>query len=307
VSIVDGKDPLFETWLRVKKYQEDYNASFDIVKIATTGVQSAGKSTLIEAIVKSPLSYTARSTGTRCPTIYRLKHDPTATKPIVYMAGKHVNLETVPDKVEEHMQNVANKEPSGFTLVPLEIEISSEELTDMELIDLPGLLPAPSTDEEKEKAKAIKCIQAEYVRDPMVFLVAVVRGQDHEMSTNTDVGVLNDVAVELNLGRHPPRPDWKSNALIVVNKVDQYITGFQGWKSVADAEAFFQNTREWNHQVVYVHPKANFKVEPPQDNAKYQEKRDFLQHLQEYEQQWFKRVIQDLEAKGATKKMEHRE
>jgi len=188
---------------------------------------------------------------------------------------------------------------SGFSMIPLEIEIRSAEVPDIELIDLPGIIPNPNP-EQMKMANDIREIQAQYIRDPSVFLVAVVKASE-EMRTNTDLKVLDEIAKEEGLGSFPPRPDWRSETLIVANKMERFAVGHEGWKSITDANDFFQEAREASGEVIFIHPKVHLKkrfnggqVQAPLDDASFDTKQQYLQQVQEYEPQWLEDVLREL-------------
>eukprot|EP00438_Fugacium_kawagutii_P029660 Skav231650 [mRNA] locus=scaffold4482:96720:96971:- [translate_table: standard] len=60
--------------VQINGYEREYNVEMDVPKIVVVGVESAGKSTLLSAIVGLPLTFTQTKTGTRCPVRYCLRN-----------------------------------------------------------------------------------------------------------------------------------------------------------------------------------------------------------------------------------------
>ena len=65
-----------DAFVQIKGYERKYKVEMDVPKIVVVGVESAGKSTLLSAIVGLPLTFTQDETGTRCPVRYCLRHGP---------------------------------------------------------------------------------------------------------------------------------------------------------------------------------------------------------------------------------------
>lgn len=107
-------------------------------KLVFVGMQSSGKTSLIECICKLPVGYISPGTATRCPTEYRLLHDKDLAKPRVKVGGNDVEVEQVKQVVSDHMANLARQH--RFDKTPLVVEITSADTPSLTFIDCPGLV-----------------------------------------------------------------------------------------------------------------------------------------------------------------------
>jgi hypothetical protein len=80
------------------------------------------------------------------------------------------------DKLGSHLKDVMERiasecrENGGFRREPYEIAISSNQYTDFEILDVPGLV---SGEEDRQHRKMVETITEFYVRDPQFMIVHV--------------------------------------------------------------------------------------------------------------------------------------
>ena len=78
---------LMQSFVQIKDYERQSGSEMEVPSIVVVGVESAGKSTLLSAIVGLPLTHTHSKTGTRCPVRYRLRYGQDAQDPQVKLQG----------------------------------------------------------------------------------------------------------------------------------------------------------------------------------------------------------------------------
>jgi hypothetical protein len=245
--------------------------------LVIAGVESAGKSSLIEGILKFPVAYKSANTGTRCPVLYTLRNDVNASKPVVTVNGSSVEAAKLAAVVQKHMHFVEKNTASGFTGTPLVIEIISAHVPDLLFVDLPGMLTNPS-EEDAEAAASIRTIQANYVRDPRSAVIAVVKCTER-FKTVSDFAFMDAVAKDEGLGEFPPRLDWRETALVVANRVNQVSADW----TVKAANDYFREARAHGGSVFLVN------LQPQRDvaSANFDERSAQLHRLQESEAKWW--------------------
>eukprot|EP00913_Durusdinium_trenchii_P024317 g22830.t1 len=158
----DQGSPVWKAYSALKSVQEmDPNLlQVPVPVLVMMGMQSAGKTSFIEsgqwyggkpdpskscvgllssrvleAMVKFPVGFTDRCTGTRCPVRYILRSSSVDS----YKVGGEVvkRAADVREKVREHMKRLA--QTNSFSHEVLTVEISERNQMDMDITDLPGL------------------------------------------------------------------------------------------------------------------------------------------------------------------------
>ncbi|KAG9333421.1 hypothetical protein JZ751_012681, partial [Albula glossodonta] len=114
--------------------------------IAVIGDQSSGKSSVLEALSGVALP---RGSGilTRCPLVLKLKRlkGRAQWKAVISYKGQLISFDD-PRLVESHIREAQNKlagKDVGICEDPISLEISSHDVCDLTLIDLPGIARVP--------------------------------------------------------------------------------------------------------------------------------------------------------------------
>ncbi|OLP86332.1 hypothetical protein AK812_SmicGene32570 [Symbiodinium microadriaticum] len=239
-----------------------------ILTLVVFGVQSSGKTSFIEALLKFPVGYTHRSTGTRCPVRYILRNSPTATWTVGGMVCD--TREDVRKCVSDYMKQLATS--NKFENNPLKVEIFEPARIDMDITDLPGL-----KDKNEPDAEEIRAITVSYLTSDDVFPVVLCKAEkSHE--TQLDLDSLSE------LGLDPKK------ALIVANYFNKQIGDFSAVSEL--------NTYCSGYQAKY--PQIRFVMLQPQDGInkdgmKFQELSDYYENLAEKEKQALDQHVERME------------
>ena len=161
-------------------------------QLVVIGDESAGKSSLMQAICKVPLPK-GRKLTTRAVMNVRLRHGPRKIKTWMTYRGSSMtrnerevkdeeNLEDVILKMQQSeidLQNEAFGEDKkrGFMEDPITIEICDEDNPDLTLVDLPGYFMYTGNDDNRvtgEDVKFIEKVLTEYLEDSSSILLIVV-------------------------------------------------------------------------------------------------------------------------------------
>lgn len=122
-----------------------------------------------------------------------------------------------------------------------------ENTADICFLDLPGFV---SESADPKKARLIQQITLPYARDPNMILVLVVRATE-DPETVFDYDLLERLFAEESLSDAPPRPDWKENAIFVVNYINRY---FDKITTVQQANRFFARLADQKRYYVILKP-----------------------------------------------------
>jgi len=162
-------------------------------RIVVIGTQSAGKSSLLEAIVG--LDFLPRGEGvvTRRPLELRLVHvSPTGGeddfKPYAEFPKdgktKYYDFDKVRDRIIAMTEQIAGKN-KGIIDDPITMTVYSTSCPDLTLVDLPGItrIPLANSDQTKDIEKVTKDMCRKYAKDPRTIILAVVPA-NQDMSTS---------------------------------------------------------------------------------------------------------------------------
>ncbi|CAK9055338.1 unnamed protein product [Durusdinium trenchii] len=199
------KDPaLLSAYSLLKSVQEidpDFKDKVRVPVMVIVGMQSVGKTSLIEAILRFPVGYTDRNTGNRCPVRYIIRFSEHSR----YVVGgeKLHNQAEVQRKVTEHMKSLQKR--NSFSNQALTVEISDKDQLDIDITDLPGL-----QDKAEQDSENIRQIVEHYLKDESVIPVAVCKAEkSHE--TQIDFSMLEDVGLNAK------------HALVVINYFNKQL------------------------------------------------------------------------------------
>lgn len=181
INVVDG--------LRDVGLQQYIN----LPRICVVGTQSAGKSSILEAIVGMDFLPRGEGVVTRRPLELRLVHMPENSVNgeskawAVFEERKdkvYTDFELVRQTIEELTEEAAgcNK---GIIADPIVLEVHSTHCPDLTLIDLPGItrVPLKGSDQTDDIERHTRAMASRYARDPRTIILAVVAA-NADMSTS---------------------------------------------------------------------------------------------------------------------------
>jgi GTP-binding protein EngB required for normal cell division len=144
-------------------------------RIVTLGVQSSGKSSVLESIVG--LNFLPRNEGvcTRRPLELRLVHVTENIKPYAVFEGvseKFTNFDKVRDMIVKLTEDKAGK-TKNIIDDPIILTIFSPTCPDLTLIDLPGITRIAVGDQPKNIYEITKEMAHRYISDPRTIILCV--------------------------------------------------------------------------------------------------------------------------------------
>uniref|UniRef100_A0A0G4G0Q9 Dynamin N-terminal domain-containing protein n=1 Tax=Chromera velia CCMP2878 TaxID=1169474 RepID=A0A0G4G0Q9_9ALVE len=228
----------------------DPSLSDAIPRINIVGIQSAGKTSLIEYFTKFPVGFTNQRTGTRCPVLYKMQRDENvpAERPEISLklpGEQEFSLvgDTLVELLCDHMQSL-ERSSIKFSAEEVHVQIRSSEVHDAVFIDLPGLIPNPP-ESRRDEARQVKELVAGFVRRPANVFVCVLKCTE-QPETITDLQSIREIFESPHIAGAPaPISDWADRTTLIVNKFDQQCRNL---KTAPDANDFFENARRAGDQ-----------------------------------------------------------
>ena len=144
-------------------------------RIVTLGVQSSGKSSVLESIVG--LNFLPRNEGvcTRRPLELRLVHSTGSVKPYAVFEGIDGKLEDF-SKVRDTIIKLTDDKAGRTKNIiddPIVLTIYSSTCPDLTLIDLPGITRIPVGDQPKNIYEITKEMCHKYISDPRTIILCI--------------------------------------------------------------------------------------------------------------------------------------
>ncbi len=152
-------------------------SDMDFPKIVVVGSQSSGKSSTLEAIMGKEILPKGAGMVTRCPVILHLKN--VKGEDSVTFGHSPEKKYTDPKEIQDEIkaETVRNSnDTNGVTSKPIIIYVSSEEVCNLTLVDLPGLIRNTDQNQSGELATAIRKMVVEQITGENCIILAVSAG-----------------------------------------------------------------------------------------------------------------------------------
>jgi len=167
-----------------------FNTKIKLPQLVVLGSQSSGKSSIIESIVGK--DFLPRGTGivTRRPLILQLKH---IEKGVEWAEFSHLNnkkiedFSTIVQEIEIETSRVAGYN-KGISNDPIILKIFSQNVIDLTLVDLPGIVKVPMGDQPDDIESKVRDLLIEYISNPNALILAV---------TPANIDIANSDALKL--------------------------------------------------------------------------------------------------------------
>lgn len=239
-----NEDELLQFVAKVNKvYQDLLKKDAPFMTFVFCGMQSAGKSTIMERFLSSVLNIVQQGTGTRCPLDATCIHDSNCKIPSCELYGselpkhqhcKGLSVNQVFESITEHNRNLGRED--RFSTHPLYLVYRSANVQNMRFVDTPGIISNLSTG--KDNREEIKTILRSEMRKPNTKLCVLL--EPKEFATNPILNFCDE-----SLGG---REKWISSATFLMTKFDKQLDDA---RTATKANDFFQEFFE-NH--CFPHP-----------------------------------------------------
>ena len=181
-------------------------------RIAVLGLQSAGKSSLMESIVGFDFLPRGEGICTRRPCEMRLVHSIAVDKPYAVFdkakGEKIEDFEIVKKKIQEYTDIEAGVR-KGIINSPIVLTIYSKNVPDLSLVDLPGItkVPVKGSDHPDNIEELTTELAVNYIKDPRTIILCVVQ-------SNIDISASDAIKIARKYDRNGER------TLCALTKVD---------------------------------------------------------------------------------------
>ncbi len=215
-----------------KLYQEKLGRPAPFMTFVICGMQSAGKSTIMERFMQSPLNIIQEGTGTRCPLDTTCIHDGSLDEPKCELSGEELDPAMSGDSLTtdqvfraiiQHNKMLADDD--GFSTHPLRLVYRAKNVQNMRFVDTPGIISNKGTGQDNRED--IKRILRDTMKKPNSKLCILV--EPKEFSTNPIIDFCDET--------FGGRPKWTQNSIVLMTKFDKQL---EDARSGSKANKFFK-------------------------------------------------------------------
>ena len=164
----------------INKLQEIISVSqikykINLPQIICVGSQSSGKTSIIESIVGK--DFLPKGTGivTRRPLILQLKNSKEKKDYCIFSHKPEeiiTDFSLVSDEITAETNRIAGRN-KAISDEPIILKIFSEDLVDLTLVDLPGLVKVPVGDQPENIDLLVRKIVLDYISNPNAIILAI--------------------------------------------------------------------------------------------------------------------------------------
>jgi Dynamin family len=227
----NNEDKLLEFVAKVNKvYEQKLKKNAPFMTFILCGMQSSGKSTIMERFMKAVLNVVQEGTGTRCPLDTTCIHDDNLNAPSCdlhgeeIVGGENLSVNEVFKRITMHNKGLA--ENDSFSTRPLRLVFKSKHVQNMRFVDTPGIISNKSDAEQDNRQEIMKIISTELKR-PNTKLCVLLEAT--EFAKNPIVAFLDS-----SLGG---RQKWIGDATFLMPKFDKQANDS---RTAAKANNFFK-------------------------------------------------------------------
>jgi hypothetical protein len=214
-----NEDDLLRFVVKLNKvYQDKLKRPAPFMTFVFCGMQSAGKSTIMERFLNSVLNIVQQGTGTRCPLDATCIHDSRCEDAVCELygdelpedeRGDHLTANEVFERITKHNKRLGQQD--SFSTKPLHLVYKSAKVQNMRFVDTPGIISNQSTG--KDNREEIKTILRSEMRKPNTKLCVLL--EPKEFATNPILDFCDD-----SLGG---RQKWIDSATFLMTKFDKQL------------------------------------------------------------------------------------
>jgi Dynamin family len=209
------EDDLLELVVEVNRlYEEKLKRKTPFLTFVLCGMQSTGKSTIMERFMNEVINVVEQGTGTRCPLNTTCIHDDKASEPTCSLLGDELSnpgltVKEVFHRINEHNTNLTNAKK--FSTKPLRLVYRANNVQNMRFVDTPGLICTKAG--EADNREEIKNILRSEVEKPNTKLCVLIEPKDFEM---------NEIFNFCD-GTFGEREVWMGDAIFLMTKFDKQV------------------------------------------------------------------------------------
>ena len=151
--LAKNEDELLSFVAKVNKvYEQKLQKDAPFMTFVFVGMQSTGKSTIMERFMNAPLNIVQEGTGTRCPLDTTCIHDEACHEPVCELygeellpneIGKNLSVNTIFASIVAHNKRLG--EEDRFSTQPIRLHYRANNVQNMRFVDTPGIIETLST------------------------------------------------------------------------------------------------------------------------------------------------------------------
>jgi Dynamin family len=212
-----NEDDLLEFVAQVNHvYQEKLKKDAPFMTFMFCGMQSAGKSTIMERFMNAVLNIVQEGTGTRCPLDTTCIHDASCIEPNCSLygeellkPGENLKVEDVFERITEHNNRLGSED--RFSTEPLRLIYRANNVQNMRFVDTPGIISTKGLG--KDNREDIKLILRNEMRKANTKLCVLL--EPKEFATNDIINFCDETFGE--------REVWMRDATFLMTKFDKQL------------------------------------------------------------------------------------
>jgi hypothetical protein len=239
--LAEDEDQLLEFVAKVNKvYEQKLHKNAPFMTFVLCGMQSSGKSTIMERFMNDVLNIVQEGTGTRCPLDTTCIHDKKLSIAKCSLhgdelvgGGDNLGVDKVFELIVRHNKKLADEDM--FSTKPLRLVYRSKDVQNMRFVDTPGIISNKGAG--KDNREDIKDIIRSEMRRPNTKLCVLLEAT--EFAKNPIVDFLD---TSLN-----GRDGWIHNATFLMTKFDKQMDDA---RTANKANNFF---REFHELQIFPH------------------------------------------------------
>ena len=230
--LAKNEDELLNFVVKINKvYQEKLKRPAPFMTFVICGMQSAGKSTIMERFMSAVLNIVQEGTGTRCPLDTTCIHDDSLQEPKCDLSGEeltsggdNLSVDEVFKAITTHNKTLAQED--RFSTKPLTLVYRAKNVQNMRFVDTPGIITTKGTG--KDNRSDIKDILRESMKRPNTKLCVLL--EPKEFSTNQIIDFCDDTFPK-------PKRNWMEDSIFLMTKFDKQLADS---RSGSKANKFFR-------------------------------------------------------------------
>jgi len=189
----------------LSRFQEDKDKkAIPISSFVLLGLQSAGKTSVLNVLIGCYAGFSSADTATRCIVEYTLKHNPQIEKTRFMVDGDSV--QDLGKRLGEIFKLIAKTEESGFSTTPCKVVIEGKDIMNLMFIDTPGFTPV-----NKEKNENITRIISPVLQQRENIFIIVSKDGD-----TSD----NDPTLDTLKPLFTENIEWRQQAIFIMTGAD---------------------------------------------------------------------------------------
>ena len=232
--LAKDEDQLLEIVARINKcYEQKLKKDAPFMTFVLCGMQSSGKSTIMERFMNAVFNIVQEGTGTRCPLDTTCIHDDKLLTPICSLHGEEIEggedlgVDAVFKMITAHNKDLAAQD--RFSTKPLRLIFKSKHVQNMRFVDTPGIISNRSTGQDNRQ-DIMEIINSE-LRRPNTKLCVLLEAT--EFAKNPIVDFLDNSL--------QGRDDWMKKSTFLMPKFDKQA---HDSRTAAKANSFFKEFLE---------------------------------------------------------------